>query len=131
MKWLLVIPLVFLIACKQTAVEQKLAETDSVMVQFFNEDGMIYNAVTSTEEAAIKKLSSFMHGRPVTAMKCGSSGKVQFFSKQRLLLDATYHMITKDCRYFSYSLDGKLQNVAMSNEAADFIGSLQADPLTR
>jgi hypothetical protein len=118
---------VSLISCNQSAVREKLEGTDSVMVQFFNENGMIYNAVTSTERSAINKLTSFMQNRQVTAMKCGSSGKVQFFAKHQLVLDATYHMITKDCRYFSYTVDGKLMNVAMSNEAADFIGSLKQD----
>lgn len=126
MKWLLIVSFMFFVAsCKQTAVEQKLSGTDSVMVQFFDaKSGMIYNAVTSTEKSAIKKLSSFMEGRTVTPMKCGPNGKVQFFSKSQLLLDATYHSATADCRYFSFDLDGKLQYVGMSNEAADFLQDL-------
>jgi hypothetical protein len=125
MKWIaLLLICISAASCKQTAVKQKLSGTDSVMVQFFDDkSGMIYNAVTSTEKSAIKKLASFMDSRSVTPMKCGSSGKVQFFSKHRLILDATYINKT-DCRYFSYELEGKLQHVAMSNEAADFLKSL-------
>ena len=125
MRSLLLITLTFLIfSCKHTAVEEKLYSADSVMVQFFDDkSGMIYNAVTSTEKAAIKKLASFMDSRAVTPIKCGSSGKVQFFSKHQLILDATYIDKT-DCRYFSYEVEGKLQHVAMSNEAADFLKSL-------
>jgi hypothetical protein len=126
MKWIMITVLaVSLISCNQSAVDEKLEATDSVMVQFFNEDGMIYNAVTCTERSAINKLRSFMDNRSVTPMKCGSSGKIQFFGKGQLLLDANYHLITSDCRYFSYAIDGKQKSVAMSNEAADFIGSLK------
>ena len=126
MKWLLIITLtISFLSCKQTAVEEKLSTTDSVMVQFFDDkSGMIYNAVTSTETSAIRKLVSFLDSRSVTPMKCGSSGKVQFFSKHQLILDATYINKGEQCRYFSYELEGKLQHVGMSNEAADFLRSL-------
>ncbi len=120
--------MLFLFSCKQTAVQQKLSVTDSVMVQFFNEDGLIYKAITSTEEPAIKKLSSFMDNRSVTPAKCGSSGKVLFYSDRRLLLDVTYHLISEECRYFTYTMDGRLLHVAMSNEAADFLTSLREGP---
>ena len=120
--------ILFFTSCKQTAIEEKLSDTDSVMVQFYTEDGMIYNAVTSTEKPAIKKLTSFLENKTGIPGKCVESGKVQFFSKRKLTLDATYHLFNNSCRYFSYRIDTSVYYIAMSNEAFDFLQSLRADP---
>lgn len=125
MKYILLLSSIIFVSCKQTGAPHKLYSADSVLVQFFTEDGIIYNAATSTEKSDIRKLTSFLNNRSSPPTNCGSRGKIQFFARDSLILDATYSSFVKGCRYFTYEWDGKLYHIAMSNEAADFLISLQ------
>ncbi len=127
MKPVIVIFLVFLCSCKQSAVQGALSEADSLVVHFFNDDGMIYKAITSTERSAISKLTTFLDNKMVEPGNCVMSGKIVFFSQHKMLLDADYTSRV-GCRYLRYILEGKQVHAAMSNEANDFLQALKEDP---
>jgi hypothetical protein len=112
-------------SCKPSAISQQLSTSDSLIIQFFNEDGVIYKAVTSTEKTAIRKLIYFVDASPSAAFKCGYDGRLIFFTQEKELQRIEFKNKEKGCRHFSFLLNGKIMNNEMSNEAADFLMSLE------
>ncbi len=111
--------------CKESALEQKLSKTDSLIVQFYNEDGMIEKAVTTTEKPAIQKLAHFLDGSPAKTFKCIMNGKLIFLKGGKELQQVGFIYDPKDCRHFSIMMKDTVINTKMSNEAADFMKSLE------
>jgi len=113
-------------SCKSSVLSQQLSTSDSLIIQFFNEDGVIYKAVTSTEKTAIRKLIYFVDASPSAAVKCGYDGRLIFFTQEKELQRIEFKNKEKGCRHFSFLLNGKIMNNEMSNEAADFLMSLES-----
>jgi hypothetical protein len=116
--------MIMLGSCKSSVISQQLSTSDSLIIQFFNEDGVIYKAVTSTEKAAIRKLIYFVDGSPSAAVKCGYDGRLIFFTHEKELQRIEFNK-EKGCRHFSFLLNDNIMTTEMSNEAADFLLSLE------
>ncbi len=106
-------------------ISQQLSTSDSLIIQFFNDDEVIYKAVTSPEKTAIRKLINFVDASPSEAFKCGSDGRLIFFSKEKELKQIKFKNKEKGCRYFSLLLNDKITHTEINNEAADFLSSLE------
>jgi hypothetical protein len=112
--------------CKNSAVAKKLSGSDSLVITFNepNSDAVI-KTVTTTENIAIKKVIDFIDTKPTEEFKCGYDGNLIFFSKEKALLPIVFKYKEANCRHFLFELDGKLVSTRISNEAADFLESLE------
>jgi len=89
-----------------------------------NSDSII-KTVTTTENNAINKVVDFIDGKPAKEFECGYDGNLIFFFKGQTILPVVFKYKEKDCRHFLFQLDGKVISAKMSNEAADFLESLE------
>ncbi len=121
----LLIIITCLVSCGGSAVTNKLADADSLVIVFNkpNSDSVI-KTVNTTEEKAIKKLSGFVDGKKGEEFKCGYDGNMTFYSKGQIVLQPVFKYSEAGCRHFLFELDGKVMSTKMSNEAADFLKSL-------
>jgi hypothetical protein len=119
-----------LISCNQSAIGKKLSGSDSLVINF-NEPGSdaINKTVAATEKTAIRKLAGFMDGKASDTMKCGYDGNMIFYSKGEEIMPVVFKYKDKNCRIFLYEMDGKTISTVMTNEAADFLESLEAGRL--
>jgi len=106
-------------SCKQSAVENKLSGCDSLQINFNDK------SVATTERSAISKLAKFLDGKKTEKFKCGYDGKLLFFKKNALVLDADFKYTQTDCMHFLYTLDNELISTKLNGEAADLLESLQ------
>lgn len=65
-----------------------------------------------------------MDAKSTEELKCGYDGNLVFYSKGEALLPVVFKYKDKNCRHFLFERDGKLQSTKISNEAADFLESL-------
>jgi len=118
------ISLFSLSACRSPVVNSIIA-TDSVVIEFTIPDpGADSKKVATTNSAAIHRLIGFVDSKEVDAKACEYKGKVFFFEKGKVLMEANF-ADADDCRYFSYMHDGKLYHTRMNHEAIDFFKSLE------
>ena len=118
------ISLFSLSACTSPVVSS-IIETDSVVIEFaIPEPGAVSKKVATTNSAAIHRLIGFVDSKEVDAKACEYKGKVYFFEKGKILMEANF-ADAADCRYFSYMHDEKLYHTRMNHEAIDFFKSLE------
>lgn len=120
--------LILLIAAscgKQSAVQQKLASADSLVITFNLPDkDTVINTVSTTDATAIKKIVGFLGGKTKDGTPCGYDGHIDFFSKQQLLLQMVFSYHSEDCRQFIFDFENKVQSLPVGNEAKNFLQSL-------
>lgn len=118
---------VFFISCNRSAISKKLAGCDSLVITFNapNTDSVI-NLVSTTETKAIQKLAGFLDGKSTEQFKCGYDGNMLFFKGGKQVLPVVFRFSEEGCRHFLFDLDNKVISSGMSNEAVDFLQSLQA-----
>jgi hypothetical protein len=117
--------LLIVAGCKESALEKKLSVTDILIVQFYNEEGLIEKAVTTTVKPAIQKLVHFLNGSPAKTFDCVFDGKLIFLSGGNEIQQVGFKFDQNNCRYFSILMKDTVINTTMSNEAADFMSSLE------
>ncbi len=126
MRFLFFFTLLLIVAgCKESALEKKLSVTDSLIVQFYNEDGLIEKAVTTTEKPAIQKLVHFLNGSPAKTFECVFDGKLIFLRGGKEIQQVAFKYDQNNCRHFSILMKDTVINTTMSNKAADFMYSLE------
>jgi hypothetical protein len=123
---LFVVTLALFSSCAQSDISKKLSGSDSLVVNFtVPNSSEVIKTVTATEANAIRRVKQFVDGKPGEEFKCGYDGNLVFFSKGEALLPIVFKYSEEGCQHFLFELDGKLVSTKMSNEAADFLGSLK------
>lgn len=104
-----------------------MEDSDSIAVRF-NHSGTnsIAKVVETTDAHAIQKMLRFADGKKTEEYTCGYDGNIMFFKKGSLAGDISFNFSVDDCHHFLHFAAGKLTATAMSNEAADFLKSLNA-----
>jgi len=67
----------------------------------------------------------FVDSKAAEGFKCGYDGNLTFFSNGQPLLPVVFKYKEASCRHFLFEFDGKLMSNKLSNEAADFLESLE------
>ena len=112
-------------ACGSSAVKSKLSGVDSVVIQYyFPGTDSISKTITTTQEAALKKLVGFTASKETENFKCGYDGNMIFYKDSQLTLPIVFKYREKSCRHFVMEIDGKIISTRLSGEAADFFTSL-------
>jgi hypothetical protein len=113
-------------SCKNSAAGEKLSGSDSVVINF-NVPGSdsVSKTVSATDNNAIRKMKGFVDTKPVPEPKCGYDGNIIFYSRGQALLPVVFKYKEPTCRHFIFELNGKLMSTAMTQEAADFLESLE------
>lgn len=113
----------FFTSCQQPVIQTKLSESDSLIIQFFDR-GALRKAAVTAEKPAIQKLARFIGGDTLAAPACeGFDGRLIFFLKK--VETQRIEFKRKECRHFSFSVDGKKLYTNMSDEAAVFLASVE------
>jgi hypothetical protein len=107
-------------------VNKQLSGSDSLVINFtvMPSDSVI-KSVSTNDAKAIEKLSRFVDSKSSEEFKCGYNGHLLFYSKGKLLSNVSFNYADEGCYHFILATDGKLTSTAMSNEAADFLKSLE------
>ena len=106
-------------------ISKQLSGSDSLVIHFnIPSTNTIDKTVTTTENTAIKKLSTYVDSKPAEAYKCGYDGNLLFFKNGILLGDVSFNYSSDGCHHFLLSIKDELTPTTMSNEAASFLKSL-------
>ena len=108
-----------------SVISKQLSGSDSLVIHFnIPQTNNIDKTVTTTENAAIKKLINYVDSKSTEAYKCGYDGNLLFYKKGILQGDVSFNYSGEGCHHFILEVNGKLNPTAMSNEAASFLKSL-------
>jgi hypothetical protein len=129
MKYLFIMVLVLsLFSCNQpSGINEVIASGDSVAINFFKGDGTadsVTNMIMLKDKTQIGKLAGFVEGGKTATSKCGYDGSLHVFKGDLVLQDIDFSFNNAQCMHFSFSLKNKLYCTTLSNEASQFIRSL-------
>ena len=123
---LLILFMTAIVSCGPTGLAKKYSGCDSLVITF-NRPGTdsVVNIVTTTEKKAIRKLLGYMDGKEKGRDSCAFDGNMSFYIQGQLVLPAVFKYRAANCREFLFEQDNKMQCRKLSNEAADFLKSLE------
>ena len=115
-------------ACSgNSEVSGKLSGSDSLIINFYVPGSeMVAETMTTTEEAAIRRLTEFISAKETEIYKCGYDGNLLFFEKGKPVSDVSFKFSDESCRHFVMDIKGQLVATKMSNQAADFLADLKS-----
>ncbi|MEO5948064.1 MAG: hypothetical protein ABIP79_14700 [Chitinophagaceae bacterium] len=117
--------LCFVSCSEKSATGKQLAGSDSLVINFnVPQTNNIAKTVTTTESKAIKKLAAFVDSKTAEAYKCGYDGNLLFYKEGKLSGDVSFNYSGDGCHHFIQEVNGDLSSTAMSNEASNFLKSL-------
>jgi len=120
-----------LVACSgpNRALQERLANADSVAINYFSGDGSMDSVVAIKiirNPQQVGQLVALISAKPVKAEnKCGYDGSLHFFKRNQVIQDIDFRMAAGDCRFFSFMQEGSRQSTALSNEAQQLIESFR------
>ena len=120
--------LAILASCSNSgsAVGKQLSGCDSLVINFTAaQSDAVIKSVATTEEKAIIKLTRFVDGKEAAEFKCGYNGHLLFYSKGKLISNVSFNYADDGCKHYILTVNEKLVTTTMSNEAADFLKSLE------
>lgn len=108
----------------KSPIARQLSGCDSLVITF-NVPGTdsVQNIVTTTDTRAIAKLAGYLGGKEMPKPDCAFGGNMLFFKGGQQVLPVVFQS-TKDCSYFMYEMESKLQYTKVGNEARKFLKSL-------
>jgi hypothetical protein len=113
-------------ACKQSAIKQSFSSADSLVIHFKDEQaGTVTKTVQTAESKAINRVIEFMDAKETEKFKCGYDGKMFFYNKGQQIQEVDFKMKNDSCNHFAFLLNGKIMSTKMSDEAVDFFDSLE------
>jgi hypothetical protein len=130
MKWIslcfLAAGFLSLASCSESVISKKLITSDSLVISFNapNTDSVI-KTFSATQKTAITKMADFIDGKTTKEFKCGFDGQLIFYSKGQAMLPVVFKYRDADCRHFLFEWEGKTISTRVSQEAADFLESLE------
>ena len=122
----ILIMIMILTGCKQSAIKQSFSSADSLVIHFKNEQaGIITKTVQTAESKAINRMIEFIDTKETEQFKCGYDGKMFFYDKGQKIQEVDFKMKNDSCNHFSFLLNGKMISTKMNNEAVDFLDALE------
>ena len=113
-------------ACKQSAIKQAFSSADSLVIHFKDEQaGVITKTVQTVESKAINRMIEFIDAKETEQFKCGYDGKMFFYTKGQKIQEVDFKMKNDSCNHFAFLINGNLMSTKMSGEAIDFLNALE------
>ncbi|MEO6729942.1 MAG: hypothetical protein ABIN01_01910 [Ferruginibacter sp.] len=120
-----------LIACNHSneAIKQRIADSDSVAINYFKGDGTIDTVAAVKiirDKKKIEQLAALISSETIESKpNCGYDGSLHFFKIDKVTQDIDFRLNNDQCRYFSFMQQGKIQSTVLSNEAKELINSFR------
>jgi len=122
----IIIMIIILTGCKQSAIKQSFSSADSLVIHFKDEQaGVVTKTVQTTESKAMNRMVEFIDGKETEQGNCGNDGKMFFYYKGQKIQEVDFKMKNDSCNHFAFLLNGKLMSTKMNNEAVDFLDALE------
>ena len=122
----ILIMIMILTGCKQSAIKQSFSSADSLVIHFKNEQaGIITKTVQTAKSKSINRMIEFIDAKETEQFKCGYDGKMFFYDKGQKIQEVDFKMKNDSCNHFSFLLNGKMISTKMNNEAVDFLDALE------
>ena len=122
----ILIMIMILTGCKQSAIKQSFSSADSLVIHFKDEQaGVVNKTVQTTESNAMSRMIEFIDSKETEQFKCGYDGKMFFYHNGQEIQEVDFKMKNDSCNHFSFLLNGKMISTKMNNEAVDFLDALE------
>ncbi len=133
MKYFLVniLAVIFLSACNKAGkqVKEKIANADSVAINYFRGDGTMDTVVAVTivkDKKVIEDLTGFVSNcSGGKKNKCGYDGSIHFFKMNQVVQDVDFRMGEDECSQFSFSFLGEYYVAVLSRDAGKLLSELK------
>lgn len=124
--------LIFLIiSCNKTGkqLKERIANADSVAINYFKGDGTMDTVVTVKiirDKKTLNELSNMLTASTAKfTNNCGADGSIHFFKKDRVVQDIDFRMNKAYCTQFSFLMNGKIVATALSAEAKKLLETIK------
>mgnify|MGYP000983792604 FL=1 len=123
--------LILISACNNTnsKIKERLAGTDSVVINYFKGNGSMDTVVAVKfirDKKIIDQLSEMIGENSITALSpCGYDGSLHFFKKNMVFQDIDFRMNDVHCMQFTFKQEGKTVATALSPEAKQLLVQLK------
>ncbi len=111
-------------SCQQSKLSGRLNTSDSVSIDFTDENQMVIKQVETTNMIAIKRLSEYIGNKKFEKNQCYLGGRMIFFQSGMPVEQVEFNT-SSNCRYFTFISEGELVSTKMSEEAASFLESIR------
>ncbi|MEO7767508.1 MAG: hypothetical protein ABIS01_08785 [Ferruginibacter sp.] len=114
---------------KNKEIQERIANSDSVAINYFKGDGTMDSVVVVKiikDRQAIEQLVGYIAERSVKGkLECGYDGSLHFFKMNSVIQDIDFRMNAEGCMLFSFLQNGKPQATALNESAKELINSLR------
>ena len=129
---LLLLPaVIFISSCNRGAngLKEKIANADSVAINYFKGDGAIDTVVAVKivkDKKSIEQLTGLITGSYSSIKNnCGYDGSVHFFKNDTVVQDIFFSSNKKDCSQFVFILNGKKETTEFTEEAKELLSAIK------
>ncbi len=110
-------------------LQEKIANADSIAVNYFKGDGSM-DTVTAVkiirDKKSTEELVGFIASSSSSAKSnCGYDGSIHFFKNDRVVQDVFFNSSKAECRQFYFVLNGRAAATALADNAKEFLLSLK------
>jgi hypothetical protein len=127
---LILIALLFA-SCDQTAkqLKEKIANADSVAINYFKGDGTMDTVVAVKiikDKKLIEQLTGLVAGKSAAVKgNCGYDGSIHFFKNDAVVQDVYFNNDKETCWQFVFILDGKKTATRLAAEAKEVLTGIK------
>lgn len=111
-------------SCNQSILSGKLDDSDSLVLDFADENQVLVKQIETTDKTAINKLAGYIGNKTFEKSRCSLGGRMIFYKSGTAIEQVEFNS-SEGCRYFTFIYEGKLVSTEMSDEAASFLVSIQ------
>ena len=114
-----------LFSCSRpTGIKEMIVNSDSVAINYFKGDGTadtVTNMIMLRDKGQIGKLANYVEATTTANYKCGYDGSIHLFKNNIAVKNIDFSFNDTKCMHFSFSIEGKIFNTQLSEEALQFI----------
>ena len=124
MKFILILCLT-LLSCNASILSENIRESDSLSIDFADQNQVVIKQIETTDKTAINKLIDYIGNKTFQKNKCSLGGRILFY-RSGVVVEQVEFNSSGDCRYFTFKKNGELISTKMNDEAASFLESLKS-----
>ena len=123
MKFILILCLP-LLSCNASILSENIRESDSLSIDFADQNQVVIKQIETTDKTAINKLIDYIGNKTFQKNKCSLGGRILFY-RSGVVVEQVEFNSSEGCRYFTIKKNGELISTKMNDEAASFLESLK------
>lgn len=123
MKFIL-IHCLLLLSCNASILSENIRESDSLSIDFADQNQVVIKQIETTDKTAINKLIDYIGNKTFQKNKCSLGGRISFY-RSGVVVEQVEFNSSGGCRYFTFKKNGELISTKMNDEAASFLESLK------